>query len=142
MTTQLAFAFGVLAMVATTMLVVIVVGMVKVIRLANKLENLEQTIGREVELIHRNASDVERNFYSELNDTRRNFDNEVHETRKNSQKHTEDVHRRIDDEIRNIVEEIQNTRKHVDSRFDKFENKIMATTTTDVATTKKQLLKD
>jgi hypothetical protein len=30
----------------------------------------------------------------------------------------------------------------VDSRFDKFENKIMATTTTDVATTKKQLLKD
>ena len=133
MNTQLAFAFGMLAMVAITMLVVLVVGMVKVIRLANKLENLEQTISREVELIHRHASDVERNFYSELNEFKRRVE---------SSPVIDDVHRRIDDEIRNIVEEIHNIRKHVDSRFDKFENKIMATTTTDVATTKKQLLKD
>lgn len=116
MNTQLAFAFGMLAMVAITMLVVLVVGMVKVIRLANKLENLDQTIGRESELIHRHASDVERNLYSETNEIRRNFD-----------KYTEDLRREL--------------MGYTDSRFDKVQNKI-ATTTTDVATTKKQLLKD
>ena len=116
MNTQLAFAFGMLAMVAITMLVVIVVGMVKVIKLANKLENLEQQVGREVEMIHRHASDVERNMYSEINDVRRNFD-----------RYSEDLRR--------------DCMAYTDSRFDKVQSK-MATTTTDVATTKKQLLKD
>ena len=116
MNTQLAFAFGMLAMVAITMLVVIVVGMVKVIKLAKQLENLEQQVGREVELIHRHASDVERNMYSEIHDVRRHFD-----------KYTDDLRREL--------------MGYTDSRFDKVQSKI-ATTTTDVATTKKQLLKD
>jgi len=89
MNTQLAFAFGMLAMVAITMLVVLVVGMVKVIRLGNKLENLEQTIGREVEMIHRHASDVERNLYSELNETRRNFDHYSEELKKHCMAYTD-----------------------------------------------------
>jgi hypothetical protein len=115
--------------------------MVKVIRLANKLENLEQTIGREVEMIHRHASDVERNFYSELNEFKRRVE---------SSPVIDEVHRRIDDEVRIINDEIHNTRRHVDSRFDKFENKIMTKVEPDMAaidlviekTTKKQLLKD
>jgi len=141
MNTQLAFAFGMLAMVAITMLVVLVVGMVKVIKLANKLENLEQQVGREVELIHRHSSDVERNFYSELNEFKRRVE---------SSPVIDDVHRRIDDEVRCINEEIQNTHRHIDSRFDKFENKIMTKVEPDMTgidlviekTTKKQLLKD
>jgi len=98
MNTQLAFAFGMLAMVAITMLVVIVVGMVKVIRLANKLENLEQTVGREVELIHRQTSDVERNMYSEIHNVRNNID-----------KYTEDLRREC--------------MAYTDSRVDKVQNK-------------------
>jgi cobalamin biosynthesis protein CbiD len=129
MNTQLAFAFGMLAMVAITMLVVLVVGMVKVIRHEAGFRNIHN----EINDCHRHISDTERNFYSELNEFKRRVE---------SSPVIDDVHRRIDDEIRNIVEEIHNIRKHVDSRFDKFENKIMATTTTDVATTKKQLLKD
>jgi gas vesicle protein len=129
MNTQLAFAFGMLAMVAITMLVVLVVGMVKVIRHGKEFKNVQEEIGH----IHRHITDTERNLYSELNEFKRRVE---------SSTVIDDVHRRIDDEIRNIVDEIHNTRKHVDSRFDKFENKILATTTTDVATTKKQLLKD
>jgi hypothetical protein len=115
-----------LAMVAITMLVVLVVGMVKVIRLANKLENLEQTIGREVELIHRHASDVERTMYSDLHETRRNFD-----------QYSENLKR--------------DCMSYTDSRFDKFENKIMTKVEPDMTGLdlviektkgKKQLLKD
>ena len=129
MNTQLAFAFGMLTMVAITMLVVIVVGMVKVIRHGTKFKNVQEEIGH----IHRHITDTERNLYSELTEFKRRVE---------SSTVIDDVHRRIDDEVRCINDEIHNTRKHVDSRFDKFENKIMATTTTDVATTKKQLLKD
>jgi hypothetical protein len=99
MNTQLAFAFGMLAMIAITMVVVIVVGMLKVIKLAKKIENLEQVIGREVEMMHRHSSDIERNFYSELNDNRRSFD-----------QYSENLKR--------------DCMAYTDSRFDKFENRI------------------
>jgi hypothetical protein len=126
MTTQLAFAFGMLAMVAITMIVAIVLGMVKVIRLGNKLENLEQTIGREVEMIHRHASDIERTVFSEIHETRRNFD-----------QYSENLKR--------------DCMSYTDSRFDKFENKIMTKVEPDMTgldlviektKSKKQLLKD
>jgi biopolymer transport protein ExbB/TolQ len=126
MNTQLAFAFGMLAMVAITMLVVIVVGMVKVIKLTKQIENLEQVIGREVEMIHRHSSDIERNIYSELSETRRNFD-----------QYSENLKR--------------DCMSYTDSRFDKFENKIMTKVEPDMTGLdlviektkgKKQLLKD
>ena len=133
MNTQLAFAFGMLAMVAITMLVVIVVGMVKVIRLGNKLENLEQVLGREVEMIHRHSSDVERNMYSEINDTRKNTDSRFDKMEECFNSETNDI------------------RRNMDSRFDKYEKKIVTAAvdlinlqnnTEEVIKNKKQLLKD
>jgi len=119
MNTQLAFAFGMLAMTAITMLVVLVVGMVKVIKLEKQIKNLEQVISHEIELMHRHTSDVERNIYSELNETRRNFDH-----------HTEELRREF--------------YAYTDSRIDKAQNKIAAAII-DPANTdskQKQLLKD
>ena len=135
MNTQLAFAFGMLAMVAITMLVVLVVGMVKVIRHSKDFKNVQEEIGH----IHRHITEIERNFQTSLTIKQNRFE-----------QYTDDVHKRIDDEVRIINDEIHNTRRHVDSRFDKFENKIMTKVEPDMAaidlviekTTKKQLLKD
>jgi len=74
MNTQLAFAFGMLSMVAITMLVAIVIGMVKVIKLTKQIKNLEHVLENQIELISRHSSDVERNVYGDLHETRRNFD--------------------------------------------------------------------
>tara|TARA_R110000868_G_scaffold242914_1_gene498587 strand:+ start:419 stop:739 length:321 start_codon:yes stop_codon:yes gene_type:complete len=73
MNTQLAFAFGMLAMVAITMLVVLVVGMVKVIKLQKQANDLELSLAQETEMIHRHMSDNERAIYSEINEVRKNF---------------------------------------------------------------------
>jgi len=74
MTTQLAFAFGMLAMVAITMLVVLVVGMVKVIKLQKQVNDLELSLAQETEMIHRHIADNERGIYAEINETRKNYD--------------------------------------------------------------------
>lgn len=74
MTTQLAFAFGVLVMIAITMLVAIVIGMVKVIRLEKQHKDLDRACSKETEFLHRHMTDIERGIYSELNETRRRFD--------------------------------------------------------------------
>jgi hypothetical protein len=137
MNTQLAFAFGMLAMVAITMLVVLVVGMVKVIKHNKDFKNVQSEFGH----IHRYITDTERNLYSELNEFKRRLE---------STTVIDDVHRRINDEVRCINDEIHNTKRHVDSRFDKFENKIMTKVEPDMTgidlviekTTKKQILND
>ena len=103
MNTQLAFAFGMLAMVAIIMIVAIVVGMVKVIKLQKHIQNLEQSVGREIELMHRHSSDVERTLYGEINETRRRFD-----------EYTDNLRREL--------------QAYTDSRIDKLEQKLAGTT--------------
>ena len=71
MDTQLAFASGMLAMVAFAVLAAIVVGIVKVIKLQKQLKELDRASSKEVEFLHRHMADVERGVYSELNDTRK-----------------------------------------------------------------------
>jgi hypothetical protein len=99
MDTQLAFAFGMLAMTTITMLVVLVVGMVKVIKLEKRVENLEQAISREVEMMHRHIADIERGIYSELGNIKDKFD-----------RYTEDLKREL--------------QAYTDSRADKLEQKL------------------
>jgi carbamate kinase len=85
MNTQLAFAFGMLAMVAITMLVVIVVGMVKVIRHDKNFKNLREEIGN----IYRHTSDTERHIYQEINQVRINLDRTAEEFRRDTQAYTD-----------------------------------------------------
>jgi len=89
MNTQLAFAFGMLAMIAIGMLVVIVVGMVKVVKLEKQLRELDRTSSREVEFLHKHMSDVERGIYSEINETRNRFDQYTEELRRELQAYTD-----------------------------------------------------
>lgn len=95
MNTQLAFAFGMLTMVAVSMLVVIVVGMVKVIRLARKVQHIQSELDRTVTHIY-------------------------HKIEQDSA----GLHGRVDNEVRSLVEEVHNMQRYIDSRFDKFENRI------------------
>jgi CHASE1-domain containing sensor protein len=89
MNTQLAFAFGMLAMVAITMVVVLVVGMVKVIKLEKQHKELDRASSREIEFVHKHISDNERNLYSELNEVRRMFDEHTDNLRRELQAYTD-----------------------------------------------------
>lgn len=99
MNTQLAFAFGMLAMVAIAMLAVIVVGMVKVIKLEKQHKELDRASSREIEFVHKHIADSEREVYAELNKTRDRFD-----------RYTEDLRREL--------------QAYTDSRADKLEQKL------------------
>ena len=85
MNTQLAFAFGMLAMVAITMLVVLVVGIVKVIRHDKQFKNTKEEAG----YIHRHISETERQIFEEINQQRTNFDKYIDELRRELQAYTD-----------------------------------------------------
>jgi len=89
MTTQLAFAFGMLVMVAITMLVAIVIGMVKVIKLEKQHKELDRASSREIEFVHRHITDNERNLYAEINEMRRKFDEYTENLRRELQAYTD-----------------------------------------------------
>ena len=89
MNTQLAFAFGMLTMVAIMMLVVIVVGVVKVIKLEKQLKELDRASSKEIEFIHRHITDTERAIYSEINQTRNRFDEYTIEFKREQQAYTD-----------------------------------------------------
>ena len=132
MNTQLAFAFGMLAMTAITMLVVIVVGIVKVMKLGKQVDDIERHLENTINEIHRRIDEESRSIHASIEVVHSRI-SELHSI----------VDRRIIDEVKGIVYEIEEVRRTTDSRFDKLQNKLAATTTNDVAaTTKKQLLKD
>lgn len=89
MTTQLAFAFGMLAVVAILLLIVIVVGMVKVIKLEKKHKELDRSSSREVEHIYRQMAEIERSVYTELRETRNKFDQYTEEFKRDSMAYTD-----------------------------------------------------
>ena len=132
MNTQLAFAFGMLAMTAITMLVVLVVGVVKVIKLGKQVDNIKRELEHTNTNIHHRIDEECRSIHASIEVVHSRI-SELHSI----------VDRRIVDEVKSIVYEIEEVRRITDSRFDKLQNKLVATTTNDVAaTTKKQLLKD
>ena len=105
MNTQLAFAFGMLAMVAITMIVAIVVGMVKVIKLEKHLKELDRATSKETEFVHRHITDIERGVYSEINETRNRFDVLTEALRRETQAYTDS---RFDKALRTVKKEILN----------------------------------
>tara|TARA_R110000868_G_scaffold83729_3_gene236496 strand:- start:310 stop:666 length:357 start_codon:yes stop_codon:yes gene_type:complete len=117
MNTQLAFAFGMLAMVAITMLVVIVVGMVKVHRQGNAITSLEKWIDNTNQSADQNMQVLERRISEEV---------------QSLLTAVAEVHQRIGE-----------TYSVMDSRFDKFENKIKLQNNIDddVIKIKRQLIK-
>jgi ribosome recycling factor len=102
MDTQLAFAFGMLAMIAITMMVVLVVGMVKVFRITKQIRSIEQELS---------------NIHVELSNTRRDIYNEIADNCK-------DLTRRADDAYTN-ARNICNG--YTDARIDKLEQKLTET---------------
>jgi CHASE1-domain containing sensor protein len=89
MNTQLAFAFGVLTMVAVAMLAVIVVGIVKVVKLEKQHKELDRASSGEIEFVHKRMSDNERAIYSEINETRNRFDQYTDNLRRELQAYTD-----------------------------------------------------
>lgn len=85
MNTQLAFAFGILAMIAIIMMAAIVVGIVKVIRHDKQFRNLHEEIGH----IHRHFTEVERGLYLEIDQVRKHFDRYTEEFRRDQQAYTD-----------------------------------------------------
>ena len=102
MDTQLAFAFGILAMVAIIMIVTIVVGMVKVLKHSKQIRSIEQ------ELSH---------LHVELSNTRRDLYNEISDNCK-------DLTRKADDAYTN-ARNVGNA--YTDARIDKLEQKLTET---------------
>jgi biopolymer transport protein ExbB/TolQ len=89
MNTQLAFAFGMLAMVAITMLVVIVVGIVKVIKLEKQYTELNGLFSREVEHLYKRIAEVDRDFLSSLTIKQNRFEQHIDELRRDLQAYTD-----------------------------------------------------
>lgn len=89
MNTQLAFAFGMLTMIAIAMLAAIVVGIVKVLKLEKQHKELDRASSREIEFVHKHIADAERGVYSELNDTRNKFDQYTDNLRRELQAYTD-----------------------------------------------------
>jgi 5'-deoxynucleotidase YfbR-like HD superfamily hydrolase len=122
MNTQLAFAFGMLAMVAIMMLAAIVVGIVKVIKLEKQLKELDRATSKETEFVHRHITDIERAIYSELKEYRDRFDQFVHRVETSTA---------LDEVYKQIEETKRELQAYTDSRFDK-----------SLRTVKKEILND
>lgn len=104
MNTQLAFAFGMLTMVAIIMLVTIIVGMVKAIRQAKQINSLGQELSNFMDRVLNSTA---------LDELAREMNNRV-----------DMVHRRVDETEQNIHRRIDEMHSYTDSRFDKTENRI------------------
>jgi cell division protein FtsL len=124
----LAFAFGMLTVVAIIMIIVIVIGMVKVVKQQDKITSLEKWIDDTNRFAENNMQNIDRVI---LDEARRIGDDIA------------TIHRRIDEVYATIdsrfdkfddkiTGELEHIHRLMDSRFDKFEDKIA----------KKQILKD
>ena len=151
MNTQLAFAFGMLTMVAISMLVVIVLGMVKVMKLAKQVQYIQSELDRTVTHIYHRIEEQSSQTHIKFDNIERYLDGTVNRINDRFDETITNCNRRIDEEARNLMDEIHNRQRHVDSRFDKFENRIMTKVEPDMTALdvviektkgKKQLLKD
>ena len=96
MNAQLAFAFGMLTMVALTMLVAIVIGLVKAVRQGKQIEALNHELSNFIGRVERSPalSDLDR-----------------------------EINLRIDNDVQHIHNRINDVQSTTDSRFDKTESK-------------------
>lgn len=147
MNTQLAFAFGMLAMVAIIMMVAIVVGMVKAVKQQNKITSLEKWIDDTNRFAENNIQELERR----ITDDNRQIYDEIATKDRQVREEIGLLHRHQSDVERGIYAEINETRNrfdrytdefrkestaYTDSRVDKLEQKLAGTLGS------KQILKD
>jgi len=114
MDTQIAFGLGMLVVVAVGMLIAIIIGMLKLSHLETELADTQTSITTSLVNIERHLEKVQNELHERI-------DKESGWIRNDLTHETQTLHRRIDE-----------THSVIDSRFDKFENKI----------SKKQILKD
>jgi biopolymer transport protein ExbB/TolQ len=117
MTTQLAFAFGMLVAVSIAMVIGIVVSLVKVIRLEAKVKEVNRDIHNSIDIVRRHLNQIEGNLNRRIDDA------EMHISREMDNQ-TGGIHRRIDETHRQFNINEEEMRRMIDSRFDKFENKM------------------
>jgi predicted PurR-regulated permease PerM len=108
MNTQLAFAFGMLTMVAIIMLVTIIIGMVKAIRHAEQINSLNQQLSNFMDRVLGSTALDE--LAKEINNR---IENELIQ-----------VHRCIDETDKLVMHRFDEIQSYTDSRFDKTENRI------------------
>jgi hypothetical protein len=122
MTTQLAFTFGMLAVISIGMIIGVIVGLVKVYRLEAKQKETTRDMYQSIDRAWQRMNEIEVALNNQITQTERN-----------------------------IGDELNDIRRNIDSRFDKFENKIMTKVEPDMTGIdlviektkgKKQLLKD
>lgn len=105
MNTQLAFAFGMLAITVVMIIIAVVVGIVEVIKLEKQHKELDRATSKETEFVHRHITDVERAIYSEINETRNRFDVLTEALRRELQAYTDS---RIDKALGTTKKQILN----------------------------------
>jgi methyl-accepting chemotaxis protein len=115
MNTQLAFAFGMLAMTAIVMLVAIVVGIVKAFKNSNQIDTISNELTSFMDKVRNSPA---------LDDLSKEFQNEIKEVNLNAHSRMDAINHRIDDEVRDINSELNDMRRQSDSRFDKTGDRI------------------
>jgi len=117
MTTQLAFAFGMLTVVSIAMVVGIIVSLLKAYKLKSEMKDVISYTQKVTDNTDRRLDDIFRELNSSVNAT------------------GENAHIRMDSIYTDMEKRFDDLYRHVDSRFDKFENKI-------TGSKEKQLLKN
>jgi ribosome-associated translation inhibitor RaiA len=134
MTTQLAFTFGMLAVVSIAMVIGIIVSLLKVYKLKSEVKDTISHIDKITENIDRRFDDIIRELTQKIDEDSKtaharmdSIYNCINDTEK-------EIHMRIDSTHIQLDTKVDELYRHIDSRFDKFENKISTTK-------EKQLLK-
>lgn len=105
----LSFAFGVLTVVGVALATAVVVGIVKVFKMQNKIENMQSCIIDNHNIVLQRIS-------SDNQDVHQRIGYEV-----------DALNRVIVDDRRELNDRIDHLNSYVDSRFDKMENKFIGT---------------
>lgn len=108
----LSFAFGMLSVIAVVLVTVVAVGIVKVFKMQNNIDNLHRIVDNSENHIHQRISNEYTNLDRIINDDRR----EMLSLHKESIDETIKVFEQVDKRLNDL-------NSYVDSRFDKMENK-------------------
>ncbi len=135
------FVLGLLTMVSIALVVGIVVGMLKISKLTNQVNNLSVKLDRDLDDMNRHMDSSIQTVWRQFDDTGRDItmvertimqriDNEFENTSRRLDREIEEAHRHIEQEVQaihqheheieqSIHRDIEETRRYIDSRIDK-----------------------
>ena len=93
----ISFTFGVLSVIATSMMVVVVLGIVKVLKLQKQIKELHGELSH----THTQIFDGDKNVHQRMD------------------KEVDQIHQRIERDVEQIQRQLDETRSYIDSRIDK-----------------------